>query len=65
MHIATRAVAALLVLAALDFVYQRYRHEKSLRMSKQEVKQEGARPTSPPRCAGRSAGGSSRARGAG
>jgi flagellar biosynthetic protein FlhB len=41
MHIATRAVAALLVLAALDFVYQRYRHEKSLRMSKQEVKQEG------------------------
>jgi flagellar biosynthetic protein FlhB len=40
MHIATRAVLALLVLAAIDFAWQRYRHEKSLRMSKQEVKQE-------------------------
>ena len=40
MHIATRAVLALLVIAALDFAWQRYRHEKSLRMSKQEVKQE-------------------------
>jgi flagellar biosynthetic protein FlhB len=40
MHIATRAVLALLVIAAVDFAWQRYRHEKSLRMSKQEVKQE-------------------------
>ena len=40
MHIAIRAVAAFLLLAALDFAWQRYRHDKSMRMSKQEVKQE-------------------------
>jgi len=39
-HIAIRAVLALLVLGALDFAWQRHRHEKSLRMSKQEVKTE-------------------------
>jgi flagellar biosynthetic protein FlhB len=31
---------ALTVLAALDFAYQRWQHEKSLRMTKQEVKDE-------------------------
>ena len=39
-HIAMRAVLAFLVLAAIDFAWQRHRHEKSLRMSKQEIKQE-------------------------
>ena len=37
------------LLAALDFVWQRYRHEKSLRMSKQEVKQEGRQSRHRPR----------------
>ena len=31
---------AMLVLAALDFIYQRWQHEKDLRMTKQEVKDE-------------------------
>jgi flagellar biosynthetic protein FlhB len=38
--IAQRAAAAYLVIAALDYAYQRRRHEKSLRMDKEEVKQE-------------------------
>lgn len=32
--------AALLVMAFLDYLYQRYEHEKNLRMSKQEIKDE-------------------------
>ncbi|QWU14162.1 flagellar biosynthetic protein FlhB [Paenibacillus sophorae] len=32
--------AALLIMAVLDYMYQRYEHEKSLRMSKQEIKDE-------------------------
>lgn len=35
-----RVAAIMVVLAALDYVYQRYEHEKGLRMSKQEVKEE-------------------------
>ncbi|MBD3246363.1 MAG: flagellar biosynthesis protein FlhB [Candidatus Omnitrophica bacterium] len=35
-----RLVMALGVLAILDFFYQRYEHEKSLRMSRQELKEE-------------------------
>ena len=31
---------AFLILAALDYVYQRYKHEDSLKMTKQEVKEE-------------------------
>jgi flagellar biosynthetic protein FlhB len=38
--IAQRAGAAYLVIAAIDYGYQRWRHEKSLRMDKEEVKQE-------------------------
>ena len=38
--IAQRAAVAYLVIALADFVYQRYRHEKELRMDKQEVKDE-------------------------
>jgi flagellar biosynthetic protein FlhB len=32
--------AVLIVLAALDFIFQRWQHEKDLRMTKQEVKEE-------------------------
>jgi flagellar biosynthetic protein FlhB len=39
-NMAMRAMAAMLVLAAIDFFYQRWQHEKMLRMSKQEIKQE-------------------------
>ena len=35
-----RVAAALLVLALCDYAYQRWDHEKSLRMSKEEIKQE-------------------------
>jgi flagellar biosynthetic protein FlhB len=38
--IAQRAAGAYLVIAAIDYGYQRWRHEKSLRMDKEEVKQE-------------------------
>ena len=40
LQVSSRIVAALLVLGLLDYFYQRYRHEKSLRMTKQEVKDE-------------------------
>jgi len=40
LHIAGRIAMALLVLGLLDYLYQRYRYEKSLRMTKQEVKDE-------------------------
>src|SRR4051795_3495421 len=46
--IAQRAAAAYLVIAILDFAYQRWRHEKSLKMDKQEVKEEQKSFTSPP-----------------
>ena len=35
-----RAVLAMLVLAALDWAFQKYTHEKELKMSKQEIKDE-------------------------
>jgi flagellar biosynthesis protein FlhB len=38
--IAIRAAAALAVLAVVDYVWQRRRHEQSLKMTKEEVKQE-------------------------
>ncbi|MDP6958476.1 MAG: flagellar biosynthesis protein FlhB [Planctomycetota bacterium] len=38
--LALRATIALLILALLDFGYQKFQHEKDLRMSKQEVKEE-------------------------
>jgi flagellar biosynthetic protein FlhB len=38
--IAIRVVFAMLVIAALDFVWQRYRHGKSMKMSKEEVRKE-------------------------
>ncbi len=39
-QMAIRVVTTMLVLAALDYAYQRYSFEKSLRMTKEEVKQE-------------------------
>jgi flagellar biosynthetic protein FlhB len=38
--IAQRAGAAYLLIGIVDYVYQRHRHEKSLKMDKQEVKEE-------------------------
>ena len=39
-RLAMRVVATMLVLAALDYAFQRYQFEKQIRMSKEEVKQE-------------------------
>lgn len=39
-RVCTRVLIALLLLGAFDFFYQRYRHLKDLRMTKQEVKDE-------------------------
>ncbi len=38
--IAQRAGMGYLVIAAIDYVWQRYRHEKGLKMDKEEIKQE-------------------------
>jgi flagellar biosynthetic protein FlhB len=38
--IAIRVVFAMAVIAALDYIWQRYRHQKSLKMSKEELKKE-------------------------
>lgn len=40
MNLGIKIAAALLVLAVLDFLYQRYEHEKNLKMSKQDIKDE-------------------------
>jgi flagellar biosynthetic protein FlhB len=40
LSIAQRAGGAYLVIAAADYLWQRHRHEKSLKMGKEEVKQE-------------------------
>jgi flagellar biosynthetic protein FlhB len=40
-RLAFRVIAAFSVLAAADYGYQRWRHEKSLRMSRHEVQEEG------------------------
>ena len=40
LQIAQRAAMGYLVIAAVDFAWQRYRHEKNLKMDKEEVKQE-------------------------
>jgi len=39
-RVSIRIVMALLVLGALDYLYQRYRFEKGLKMTKQEIKDE-------------------------
>jgi flagellar biosynthetic protein FlhB len=50
--IAVRAAIAYLLIAVLDFFYQRWRHEKSLKMDKQEVKDEHKNANSPPEVRG-------------
>jgi len=40
LHVAQRAAVAYLFIAFVDFGWQRYRHEKSLKMGKQDVKDE-------------------------
>jgi flagellar biosynthetic protein FlhB len=40
MTIAQRAAIAYLVIAAADYLYQRYKHDKGLRMDHEEIKQE-------------------------
>jgi flagellar biosynthetic protein FlhB len=47
LSIAYRAGAAYLVIAVVDFIWQRYRHEKQLKMSKQEVREEAKSQDSP------------------
>src|SRR4051812_11960385 len=45
--IAYRAGAAYLVIAVIDYAWQKYRHEKQLKMSKQEVKEEAKSADTP------------------
>ena len=40
-QIAYRATFAYLAIGVIDFIYQRYSNEKSMRMKKEEVKEEG------------------------
>jgi flagellar biosynthesis protein FlhB len=47
LSIAQRAAFAYLVIGLIDFIYQRWRHEKSLKMDKQEIKDE-AKQHAPP-----------------
>jgi flagellar biosynthetic protein FlhB len=48
MSIAVRAAAAYVLIALADLIYQKWRHTKSLKMSKEEVKEEQKSFTSPP-----------------
>ncbi len=48
MGITVRAVAAYLLIGVIDLVWQRRKHNKSLKMSKQEVKEEFKQTQSPP-----------------
>ncbi|MEA2227523.1 MAG: flagellar biosynthesis protein FlhB [Solirubrobacteraceae bacterium] len=50
--IAWRCAMAYLVIGAIDYIYQRFRHEKSLKMSKEDVKQEGKGQDLPPEVRG-------------
>jgi flagellar biosynthetic protein FlhB len=50
--IAQRAGAAYLLIGIVDYLYQRYRHEKSLKMDKQEVKEEHKSTELPPEVRG-------------
>jgi flagellar biosynthetic protein FlhB len=52
MSIALRAVAAMWLIAVADYVWQRRRHEKSIRMTKDEVKRESRQAEVPPEVRG-------------
>jgi flagellar biosynthetic protein FlhB len=47
LSIAWRAGAAYLVIAIIDYAWQKYRHEKQLKMSKQDIKDEAKSQDSP------------------
>jgi flagellar biosynthesis protein FlhB len=47
-----RLAVAYLVIAIIDYVYQRHRHEKSLKMSKDDIKEEGKAHSLPPEVRG-------------
>jgi flagellar biosynthesis protein FlhB len=47
LSIAQRGAGAYLVIALLDYAYQRYKHDKDLRMDKQEVKDEFKQQSTP------------------
>lgn len=38
--LAMKIIAVLIIIAAIDFIYQKFKHEKSLKMTKQEIKDE-------------------------
>src|SRR5690242_14119843 len=46
MTIAKRGAAAYLVIAVIDYIWQRHRHEKSLKMSKEDIKERSEEHTS-------------------
>jgi flagellar biosynthetic protein FlhB len=48
MTIAVRAAAAYVFIALADLIYQKWRHQKQMKMSKEEVKEEQKSFTSPP-----------------
>src|SRR5947209_7222277 len=48
LSIAQRAAGAYVVIALVDYLYQRRRHEKGLRMDKQEMKEEAKQHSAPP-----------------
>jgi flagellar biosynthesis protein FlhB len=48
MGIAERAAIAYLLIGILDYIYQRHRHNKQLKMTKHEVKEEGRSQNTPP-----------------
>ncbi len=48
----TRGALAILVIAILDYIYQRYQHEKKIKMSKQEVKDESKQQDGDPQIKG-------------
>lgn len=51
--IVLRVALVLIVLAILDYAYQRYEHEKKMKMTKQEVKEERKQMEGDPRVKGR------------
>jgi flagellar biosynthesis protein FlhB len=48
MGIAVRAAGAYLLIGIIDYAWQKHRHMKSMKMTKQEVKDESKQHTSPP-----------------
>ncbi len=48
MGIAERAAIAYLLIGIVDFIYQRHRHNKQMKMTKQEVKEESRSANAPP-----------------